>query len=170
MSAPNCALDSSDSPGPISALPHAAWTVDAGTVSVSTGVDRYLPTNTRRVASPHVALPEPVAVARTSTLQAIRGALSTPTLKVGPSSVTTLTVTSIEAGGPAASLHAPRSNARPAREATPRRGLATTMGVLRDPRNSRALPLAIEDPNRGVAPVPRPHTSDRRRLLPRPRL
>src|SRR2546430_14033823 len=98
----------------MSGLPQADWTVDAGTTIVSTGVDRFLPANSRRVASPHVALPVPVAVARTSALHAIRGALSAPTLKVGPCSVTTLTVTSIELGGPAVWHHAATISARPA--------------------------------------------------------
>src|SRR5438105_10109364 len=78
----------------MSGLPQADWTVDAGTTIVSTGVDRFLPANSRSVASPHVALPEPAAVARTSTLHAIRGALSGPTPNAGTFSGTTLTGTS----------------------------------------------------------------------------
>src|SRR2546429_3033083 len=126
----------------MSGLPQADWTVDAGTTIVSTGADRFLPANSRRVASPHVALPVPVAVARTSALHAIRGALSGPMLNVGPCSVTRLTVTSIEAPGPAASLHAARSTARLAREATPKPGLAHNPGVLRARCNTRA-PAAV---------------------------
>src|SRR6267154_1493125 len=75
------------------------------------------------------------------------------------------------ARGPLVSPQAARPNARLRMKAPrPTRGLATTMGVLRDRRNSRALPLAIEDRSLGVAPVQRPHTSHRRRFLLRRRL
>src|SRR2546430_5666386 len=136
MVAANCAPDSSDSPGPMSRLPHADWTVAAGTTNVSIGVERSLPANSRRVASPHVALPDPVAVARTSTLHAIRGALSGPTLRVGPSMETRLTVTAIDAPGPVVSLHAVRTNASQARVAAPRCGQGTTLRMLRGRRHS----------------------------------
>src|SRR2546421_2743071 len=170
MLAANCAPDSSDSPGPMSGLPHADWTLAVGTTNVSIGVERSLPANSRRVASPHVALPDPVAVARTSTLHAIRGALSGPTLRFGPSMERRLTVTSIGVPGPVVSPHPTRRNERPTIAATPRRELVTTMGVLRDRRNSRALALAIKDRSVGVARTQRLNTSHRRRFLRRRRL